>query len=308
MKVRTMILIVLAVICGGSAAVGVSQLAGQGQTRKADDVKIVIASGNISRGTVLSAETLTTRPWPSAALPPGALTDIARAAGRTTTVPLVKGEPLLEAKLASKDAGRGMAAMIPFGMRAFTIRTSHVAAGGGGFIMPGDKVDILLTMTDSMPDDKSGGGVTTTLLQNIEVLAVNQVLDAPETNKIDTKDLATATLLVSPDQAAKLDLGMNKGNLHLSLRNADDHRSGKANPATMAQLRYSQEGASKGGADWSAFTGLFRGLGNAPAKPEDPAPAAAAKPAEVPAPAQSTTSSIQTLRGNDRGVILVEQH
>ena len=167
--------------------------------------------------------------------------------------PLSKGLPIVDSQLTSKHSGGSLAAMIPDGMRAFTIQTTHVAAGVGGFVQPGDKVDVLLTSTPTGPDDWTGGGVTTTLLQNIQVLAVAQRMEPPDDSrgdkdskaaKVDPNDPKSVTLLVSPDQAAKLDLGMNRGILHLALRNPKDGREAPTLPATMAQLRFHQEKAN----------------------------------------------------------------
>ena len=67
----------------------------------------------------------------------------------------------------------------------------------------------------------TGGGSTTTLLQNVEILAVDQKVDGPADNKVDSTNLRSVTLLVTPDQAAKLSLGQSKGTLHLTLRNPE---------------------------------------------------------------------------------------
>ncbi len=280
MKSRTLILVVLALICGASAVVGVNQLTQGTEVSMVATEPVVIAAKNMPRGSVLSPQVLTVSQWPAGTAPAGALTTVEEANGRAVFVPLVKGEPLLEAKLASKDAGRGLAAMIPKGMRAFTIRTSHVSAGVGGFIMPGNKVDILLTTTGSGPHDTTGGGATTTLLQNIEILAIAQLLDAPDTNAMNPKDMNNVTLLVTPDQAAKLDLGMNKGMLHLTLRNPEDDLEADTRPATMAQLRFHQEQLNQG---------TFRLATSIASKP-----------------ARRRVTHIRTLRGTQRGIIRLE--
>ena len=281
MTSRTLILVVLALICGASAVVGVNQLTQGKEVSTVATVPVVIAAKDMPRGSVLSAQVLTVSQWPAGAVPAGALTNVEEANGRAVFVPLVKGEPLLEAKLASKDAGRGLAAMIPKGMRAFTIRTSHVSAGVGGFIMPGNKVDILLTTNGSGPNDTTGGGATTTLLQNIEILAIAQLLDAPDTNAMNPKDMNNVTLLVTPDQAAKLDLGMNKGMLHLTLRNPEDDLEADTRPATMAQLRFHQEQLN-----------------------QDPFRLAKSS---VSKPARRRSTHIRTLRGTHRNNIRIEQ-
>jgi pilus assembly protein CpaB len=115
-------------------------------------------------------------------------------------------------------------------MRAFTIHTPSVASGVGGFILPGNKVDVLLTMEGKY------GSITTTLVQNLEILAVDQRIDAPADNRVDPNQLRSVTLLVTPDQAARLGLGQNKGALHLSLRNHEDNQVGSAAPARLAKL------------------------------------------------------------------------
>src|SRR3954451_18929531 len=117
-------------------------------------------------------------------VPVGALTKTEEAVERAVSIPLVKDETLQAAKLSPKGAGRGLAALVPTGMRAFTIQTPNVASGVAGFILPGNRVDVLLTMTAG-DGDESGGGSTTTLLQRVEILAVDQRIDAPADNKVD---------------------------------------------------------------------------------------------------------------------------
>jgi pilus assembly protein CpaB len=246
MQIRTIVLGVLALTCGASAVVGVNQLSRQWETPTSlvETVDVVTAVTDVSRGSLLSSKVLSLRKWPKEMVPLGALTSIADASERSVLVPLVKGEPVLESKLASKDAGRGLAAMIPKGMRAFTIQTPTAVAGVGGFILPGDNVDVLLTTTSSGPTDPTGGGATATLLQNVRILAVAQHLDAPDENKVDPKEMNSVTLLVTPEQAAKLDLGMNKGTLHLSLRNPEDDAMQRPGTATMVELPARSGGSS----------------------------------------------------------------
>lgn len=294
MTFRTLTLVALALVCGASAVVGVNQLTKQGdEVSNVATVAVVTAAKDMPRGSILSPQVLTIRQWPVGAAPEGALKSVEEASERAVLVPLVKGEPLLEAKLASKDAGRGLAAMIPNGMRALTIRTSHISAGVGGFIMPGNNVDVLLTTTSSGAHDPTGGGATTTLLQNIQVLAVAQRLDAPDTNKVDPKEMNNVTLLVTPDQAAKLDLGMNKGILHLALRNPEDDREADTAPATMAQLRFHQEQPSQDPFRFAKSVGIKTNSVNRSATSESK-------------PARRRATHIRTLRGVHRNDVRVE--
>src|SRR5262249_15547931 len=142
-----------------------------------------------------------------------AVTKIDDAVNRAAMTPLIKDEALLEDKLAPKGSRGSMAWVTKSGMRAFTIHTPSLASGVAGFVMPGDRVDVLLTMTGETNDGR-GGGSTSTLLQNIEVMAVDQTIEAPAENKLDVNKLRSVTLHVTPDQALKLELGQNRGTLH----------------------------------------------------------------------------------------------
>lgn len=243
MRLQSLLVVALALVFGGSAAVGVrSFVKNRGTAPKADTVPVVVAVIDIARGGMITSELIRTREFPTDMVPEGALTKPEDAIGRAVAIPLVKDETVLDAKLSPKGAGRGLAALVPTGMRAVTIQTPNVASGVAGFVMPGNNVDVLLTVTDTGGSNSdTGGGTTTTLLQKVEILAVDQRIDAPADNKVDIKELRSVTLLVTPHQANLLDLGQNKGTLHLSLRNLQDNQDTNIQPATLADLRYRQE-------------------------------------------------------------------
>jgi len=242
MSFRSVLVVALALVFGGSAAVGVSALRQQAPAAAPPEtVPVVVAAVDVPRGTVLTGVVLKVREWPKDMVPPGVVTKLEEALERVVFIPVMKDEPVLEAKLAPKGAGRGLAALIPNGMRAFTIQTPNVSTGVAGFILPGNKVDVLLTVSGSGSNDATGGGSSTTLFQNVEILAVDQRVDAPSENKVDVKDLRSVTLLVTPDQQAKLNLAQNKGTLHLSLRNLQDSQAADTRPATLADLRLYEE-------------------------------------------------------------------
>jgi pilus assembly protein CpaB len=196
---------------------------------------VVVARDSVARFTALSADMLTTRDYPKDLAPSSAASHIEDLVGRVTQWALVPDEPVLESKLAPRGGGGGMAAGVTKDLRAFAIQTTNVSAGVAGFILPGNKVDVLLTVTPSGNDDTTGGGSTSTLLQNVEVLAVDQRIDAPPNNKADP-NLRSVTLLVTPRQVEQLTLGQMKGTLHLSLRNSEDVGATPLDPVTMNQL------------------------------------------------------------------------
>jgi pilus assembly protein CpaB len=239
---RSIIIGVLALTFGGSAAIGVNLVYNQrGETSTVDAVQVVVAKADIPRGGHVTGENLTLRSFPKESVPTGALTDPNEAVERVAYQSFVKDEPLLDQKLSPKNSRGGLASLIPKGMRAFTIRTANVTTQVAGFLLPGNKVDVLLTTNGGGPNDRTGGGVTTTLLQSVEILAVDNRLDAPPESRVDTKNMQSVTLLVTPDQAAKLDLGQNRGTLHLSLRNPEDTAPTNSRPATLSDLQFRQD-------------------------------------------------------------------
>ncbi len=193
---------------------------------------VVVAVVDLPRGASVTPEAVKIKEFPRDLVPAGALSKLEDAVNRVIFVPLTKDEPVLESKLAPKGAGRGLSALIPRGMRAYSVKVPDVAQGFAGFILPGNRVDVLLSLGEISGTHETGGGSTITLLQNVEILAVDQKMDSPSDNKVDTKDLRSVTLLVTPQQANLLDLGQNKGMLHLALRNRQDNEAAQTKPAT----------------------------------------------------------------------------
>ena len=237
MQLRTVLIGAFALVFGISAAIGVFILVNAPKAEvKAEVVSVVVAAADISRGDTISSEMLSTKEWPKDAVPEGAITDAHEILDRTLTMSLMKGDLLVEGKMAPKGAGRGLAAVIAPGMRAFTVQIPNVATGVAGFVQPGNRVDVLLTMASQGTSDATGGGSEITLLQNAEILAVDQRIDTSQENKATDKDLRSVTLMVTPADAAKLDLGQNRGTLHLVLRNPADQSIDYVEPVTVAGL------------------------------------------------------------------------
>jgi len=225
MNARMMIVGALAVACGLSAMVLVRAMRRPPDGPAVETTSVVFVAADVKPGETVQAAMLEVREIPKAEVPEDAILKTADAIDRAAMTQLDKGDLLRERKLAERGAGRGMAALIRSGMRAFTIQTPSFSSSMAGFLLPGNKVDVLLTVSSQGGvDDETGGASTTTLLQNVEILAVHTTVNAPTANKIDPDQARSITLLVSPDDVALLDLGQNKGTLHLSLRNPEGHR------------------------------------------------------------------------------------
>jgi pilus assembly protein CpaB len=308
MTPRTLLVVALALVFGGSAAVGVNSFVNS-PGPKGEVVSVVVAAVDIPRGGMLTAEQLKTRDFPKDDAPLGAINKIEEAIERTVFIPLMKDDPVLSKKLAPKGSGRGMAALVPKGLRAFTIHTPSVASGVAGFILPGNKVDVLLNVGDlslnnqpaplgGAPVRQTGGGSTTMLLQNIEILAVDQKIEAPAENKMDARELRSVTLLVNPQQANLLDLGQDKGKLHLSLRNIEDKEDARTKPATVFDLQLHQE------PPWDQRAmAVLAALGKALAQRQAALPPP--PPAPAPPKAEPPTVLIRTVRGTREGGVII---
>lgn len=286
MNVRTLLVVGLSLVFGLSTAFGVSRMIRSAPQLTLEVAPIVVAAVEIPRGTVVTASMLTTTEWPKDRLPEGVMTEVDDALGRTVVIPLLKGEPLLDQKVAKSAFGRGVAPLVVRGMRAFTVMTPTLTSGVGGLILPGNKVDVLWTATSTgikdAADDASGGGATVTLLQNIEILAADQQIGA--TDDKTHKELRSVTLQVTEADAKKLSLAQQKGTINLALRNGGDGENIDSPVVTLNDIRYAQGG-----------------------RPREAVPEAAYEPApRQPAARQAVRVRIRTLHGRIPGQVLME--
>ena len=136
-------------------------------------------------------------------------------------VPFVAGEPIREAKLVNAKGSGFMAAILPTGMRAVSTQISP-ETGAGGFILPNDHVDVILSRRDREAEKASGSEVHTseTILSNIRVLAIDQTVEEKGGQKVVVGK--TATLELTPGQAETLALSQQLGTLSLALRSITD--------------------------------------------------------------------------------------
>jgi pilus assembly protein CpaB len=177
--------------------------------------KIIVAAVPLRFGTELSREHLREIDWPDGAVPKGAFGSLAEILdGKTRRVALAameENEPILQAKITGPGQRASLAAVIQEGMKAITVRVNDVA-GVAGFVLPGERVDILLTRTVDREDSYAD-----VLLQNVKVLAVDQSAD----ERADKPSIVRAvTLEVNTAQAQRLTLAASVGALSLALRAA----------------------------------------------------------------------------------------
>lgn len=180
-------------------------------------VKVVAAAADIPVATAIKAEWLTVVDWPASSRPEGAAQEPSVVADRIAIVPIGKGEPVLAAKLAQPGARGGLATLVPDGLRAVAVRVDDVV-GVAGFIHPGDRVDVIVTMqakADAPP-------VSKVILQDIKVLAVGKDVEHRGKESEKAVPATVATLMVTPDESEALALGATRGKLLLALRGISD--------------------------------------------------------------------------------------
>ncbi len=189
------------------------------QTRSGADttpgVEVVVAANDIPVGAKVTESDVKLVRFPTTDLPSNIFHLKTSVVGRGAILPIARGEFFLPNKLAGENAGSGMQSLIPPGMRAVSVRVNEVI-GVAGFVVPGTRVDVLLTGNPTGAPDQQ----TTTVLENVAVIATGQKL---ERNTAGEPQLTPViTLLVSPDDAQKLTLATTQGKIQLALRNPLD--------------------------------------------------------------------------------------
>jgi pilus assembly protein CpaB len=178
-----------------------------------ETVPVVVATQDLTFGTTLAEEHMTVVEYPSESRPEQAYSDIDTLLGQITKVFLVAKEPIVGPKLSS--IGGGLSIKIPPSLRASSVRVDPVS-GVSGFILPGDRVDVLVTV--DRPSGRSDP-MAQTVLQNVEVLAAGTAVETEGNRTIDVQQI---TLLITPPDAEKLALAQNEGKIQLTLRNPSD--------------------------------------------------------------------------------------
>jgi len=243
MKVARIVVLGVAVAAGGLAYMlsGREPPPPQVVKAQADTVDVLVAKTDIGIGRAISSDDLTWQPWPrSAAGPlfirrndnPKAIEDLK---GSIARAPFVAGEPIREQKLVKAGNTGFMSAILPAGMRAISTEIS-AETGVGGFILPNDRVDVLLTRRDAEAQRRGGtdGFVSETILQDVRVLAIDQTVEEKNGQKVVVGK--TATLELTPAQTETLAVSRQRGTLSLALRSLADSRP-NATPTEEEQVR-----------------------------------------------------------------------
>jgi pilus assembly protein CpaB len=203
---------VLAVAAGGAIYLYLQEVQAKPAVTT-ETVPVVVATKDMTFGTTLKDADIKVVAFPRDAVPAGSYGAVDSVLSQTTKVFLQQGEPVLSSKLSA--IGGGLSVRVSPNMRAMSLNVNDVT-GVSGFVLPGDRVDVIVTV------DNVGGSnvaVTKTILQDIEVLAAGVKTENKNNQHITVQ---TVTVLVEPEGAEKLALGVFQGKVHLALRNPVD--------------------------------------------------------------------------------------
>jgi pilus assembly protein CpaB len=246
MYTARIVVLIIALAAGGLAAYLVSgtdnKPAPAAPVAQLPTVDVLVAKADIGLGQTLKPDDLQWQTWPQSTASssfirrnerPDAQTQIAGSIARS---PFVAGEPIREVKLVKADGSGFMAAILPSGMRAVSTEIS-AESGAGGFILPNDRVDVLLTrkVKNALHPELPDIVVSNVVLSNIRVLAIDQ---APKEKDGQTTVIGrTATLELKPEQAAQLASSRQAGTLSLALRSIADADAVEIDPNEGANHR-----------------------------------------------------------------------
>jgi len=186
-----------------------------GRAHAAPTRQVAVATKTLPVGSLVDRASVTLRGVSEELFPAGAFSRVEDVVDRPVIQDIQAGEPLVEARLAVKGSGAGLGPLIPPGMRAVSVRVNDVV-GVAGFVLPGMRVDVLVTGKPGANGDLQ----TQTVLQNIAVLSAGQTIQSdPKSQPIVAP---VVTLLVSPAEAEALTLANSEGHIQLVLRNSTD--------------------------------------------------------------------------------------
>jgi pilus assembly protein CpaB len=254
-----------------------------------DTRDMVVTTRPLGVGVIIKPADIKIAKMSAEGFPKGAFTKVEEVLDRPVISNMLLEEPVMEGRLAPKGSGLGLAPTIPVGMRAVTVRVNDVA-GVAGFVLPGMKVDVLVT---GHPPNAEGS-VTNTVLQNMLVLAAAQTIQADARGQ--AIQAPTVTILATPDQAETLTLANSEGRVQLVLRNSSDQTI-EATSGRYASELYGQ--AVKRIAPKPSDDGIPRPRPVVAAAPPPPPPVVAPPPPPPP------PDQIVMIRGNTRTVEVI---
>ena len=219
MRSRIFAVLAIAILAGGGLAYGTYNFMQNQpvQTVQTATQPVVVAAADLQIGSEVKKEDVAVVDFPAGKAPQGSFAKVSDVIGRGLIVPVVTHEPILSAKLASKEAGAGLPPVIPEGMRAVSVRVNEVV-GVAGYVLPGTRVDVVATAS---PTNERADTTSKLILSNVQVLTAGTRMEQDQ-EQGKPMQVTVVTLLVTPEQAERLALASTEGKIQLALRNPLD--------------------------------------------------------------------------------------
>jgi pilus assembly protein CpaB len=244
MRPKSLMLLGLALGCGLVASIGISQVMDRNNTpSKLETTPIYVALHNINLGDPIDLAMLSLQEWPKDKVPRGAIFKPDDLQGRRPRTAIFEGEPILEGKLLAPGQIADPISSIKKGMRLKTIAVD-AEKSAAGLLRPGDRVDVQLYVKRD-PHTGVDTAKSKVILQNIRVFAVDQAVQRSPDGGEEKSIAKTVSLMLTPEQASKLSLAEQIGEISLIPRNPDDDDSAESLEYTVTDLLEGNEKSSR---------------------------------------------------------------
>jgi pilus assembly protein CpaB len=218
---RHLVVLAIAIVTASLASLGVYRATASMPSGSArpSQVPVIVAARALPIGTPLTENDVKVVQWPASSVVPGAIGDVKDVVNRGLLTAVLPNEPITANKLADAHAGAGLPPAIPPGMRAMAVKVNDVI-GVAGFIVPGSRVDVVVTIR------RTQDSVTSTVASNVQVLTSGTRRDQEKPDDDATAAESTVvTLMVTPADAEKIALAQSEGQIMLALRNPLDRET-----------------------------------------------------------------------------------
>src|SRR5262245_43686342 len=229
MRMKSLILIFIALGCGLVASIGISQVMNRENTTGLEMEQILVALVDIDIGSKLDAQNVKLEDWPKAKVPDGAVRRVEDVKEKFANARFFKGEPLHVNKIS--DTLSNIANKVPAGYRAMPVKVEDDTVMKG--ISPGDRVDVMVFLKKNGLEITETGAFT--ILTNVRVFAVNTNTERASDAKGETQNFKTISLLVKPDHARELAVAASMGKIMLTLRRPDEKDEAAGEQVTPIQ-------------------------------------------------------------------------
>ncbi|HXW05331.1 MAG TPA: Flp pilus assembly protein CpaB [Vicinamibacterales bacterium] len=217
---RTAVVVGVAVLLAAIASLGIYRIVSRLPVQAAElpTIDVVVAQYDLKLGTRVTADHVRVVKWPADTKVPGSFAKVEDIVNRGVINPIAENEPVTEAKLAALEAGAGLPPSIPPGMRAVSVKVNEVV-GVAGFVVPGTRVDVMVTLTNRQQNQDS---ITRVVVSNAQVLTAGTRYDQEKAKEGTPIPSTVVTLLVTPEDGERIALAASEGQIMLALRNPLD--------------------------------------------------------------------------------------